>query len=105
DMFGDFNKIGFDCSGLMVYAFAGAGVFLPHFSGYQYQSGEHVPLSRIRPGDMLFYSSNGRASGIHHVTLYIGHGQMVEAFESGRPVRVTSVRYYGGIMPYATRVL
>jgi peptidoglycan DL-endopeptidase RipA len=105
DMFGDFNKIGFDCSGLMVYAFAGAGVPLPHFSGYQYQSGRHVPLSQIRPGDMLFYSSNGRASGIHHVTLYIGHGQMVEAYESGMPVRVTSVRYYGGIMPYATRVL
>lgn len=105
DMFGDFNKIGFDCSGLMVYAFAGAGVFLPHFSGYQYESGRHVPLSQIQPGDMLFYSSNGRASGIHHVTLYIGHGQMVEAFESGMPVRVTSVRYYGGIMPFATRVL
>jgi cell wall-associated NlpC family hydrolase len=105
DMFGDFNKIGFDCSGLMVYAFAGAGVSLPHFSGYQYESGRHVPLSQIQPGDMLFYSSNGRASGIHHVTLYIGHGQMVEAYESGMPVRVTSVRYYDGIMPFATRVL
>jgi cell wall-associated NlpC family hydrolase len=105
DEFGDFHKIGFDCSGLMVYAFAGAGVSLPHFSGYQYQSGRHVPLSQIRPGDMLFYSSNGRASGIHHVTLYIGNGQMVEAYESGMPVRVTSVRYYNGIMPYATRVL
>lgn len=105
DAFGDFDKIGFDCSGLMVYAFAGAGVSLPHFSGYQYEAGRHVPLSRIRPGDMLFYSSNGRASGIHHVTLYIGDGQMVEAYESGMPVRVTSVRYYDGIMPYATRVL
>jgi cell wall-associated NlpC family hydrolase len=105
DEFGDFDKIGFDCSGLMVYAFAGAGVSLPHFSGYQYQAGRHVPLSQIQPGDMLFYSSNGRASGIHHVTLYLGGGQMVEAYESGMPVRVTSVRYYDGIMPYATRVL
>jgi cell wall-associated NlpC family hydrolase len=105
DAFGDFEKIGFDCSGLMVYAFAGAGVSLPHISGYQYEAGRHVPLSQIRPGDMLFYSSNGRASGIHHVTLYIGGGQMVEAYESGMPVRVTSVRYYNGIMPYATRVL
>jgi cell wall-associated NlpC family hydrolase len=105
DEFGDFDKVGFDCSGLMVYAFAGAGVSLPHFSGYQYQTGTHVPLSRIQPGDMLFYSSNGRASGIHHVTLYLGHGQMVEAYESGMPVRVTSVRYYNGIMPFAARVL
>jgi cell wall-associated NlpC family hydrolase len=105
DEFGDFNKIGFDCSGLMVYAFAGAGVYLPHYSGYQYQAGRHVPLSQLRPGDMLFYSSNGSASGIHHVTLYIGNGEMVEAYESGMPVRVTSVRYYNGLMPYATRVL
>lgn len=105
DQFGDFNKVGFDCSGLMVYAFAGAGVGLPHFSGYQYQSGQHVPLSAIQPGDMLFYSSNGSASGIHHVTLYVGNGQMIEAYESGMPVRITPVRYYGGIMPYATRML
>jgi cell wall-associated NlpC family hydrolase len=105
DEFGDFNKIGFDCSGLMVYSFAGAGVSLPHFSGYQYEAGRHVPLSQIQPGDMLFYSSNGSASGIHHVTLYIGNGQMVEAYESGMPVRVTSVRYYDGIMPYAARTL
>ncbi|HEX5404880.1 MAG TPA: NlpC/P60 family protein [Pseudonocardiaceae bacterium] len=105
DEFGDFDKIGFDCSGLMVYAFAGAGVYLPHYSGYQYQAGRHVPISQIRPGDMLFYSSNGSSSGIHHVTLYIGNGEMVEAYESGMPVRVTSVRYYNGLMPYATRVL
>jgi cell wall-associated NlpC family hydrolase len=105
DSFGDFNKIGFDCSGLMVYAFAGAGVYLPHFSGYQYTAGTHVPLSAIAPGDMLFWSYDGTPEGIHHVALYIGNGQMVEAFESGTTVRVTSVRYYGGIVPYATRAL
>jgi cell wall-associated NlpC family hydrolase len=105
DEYGDYRKIGFDCSGLMVYSFAGAGVSLPHYSGYQYTSGQHVPLSEIEPGDMLFYSSNGSSSGIHHVTMYIGGGQMVEAYESGRPVRVTSVRYYNGLMPYATRML
>lgn len=105
DAFGDFNKIGFDCSGLMVYAFAGAGVYLPHFSGYQYDAGRHVPISGIQPGDMLFYSFDGTQGGIHHVTLYIGNGMMVEAYESGMPVRVTPVRYYDGLMPYATRVL
>ena len=105
DSFGDFNKVGFDCSGLMVYSFAGAGIGLPHYSGYQYTSGQHVPLSAIQPGDMLFYSSNGAPSGIHHVTLYVGNGQMIEAYESGTTVRVTPVRYYGGIMPYATRML
>lgn len=105
DSFGDYNKIGFDCSGLMVYAFAAAGVSLPHFSGYQYSAGAHVPLSAIQPGDMLFWSFGGGEGGIHHVALYLGNGEMIEAFESGTTVRVTPVRFYGGIVPYATRLL
>jgi cell wall-associated NlpC family hydrolase len=101
DYYGDYNKIGFDCSGLMVYAFAGVGVYLPHYSGYQYYAGQHVPLSQMAPGDMLFY---GNPSNIHHVTMYIGGGRMIEAPYSGAYVRVVPVRW-GEIMPYATRVL
>ena len=96
------TETGFDCSGLMVYAFAGVGISLPHFSGYQYTAGQHVPLSAIQAGDMLFYGGGG---GIHHVTLYIGNGMMIEAPESGQVVHVTPVRYYDGIMPYAVRLL
>ena len=92
---------GFDCSGLMIYAFAGVGIYLPHFSGYQANAGRRVPLSRIRPGDMLFWQSNGV---IHHVALYIGNGQMIEAPHTGSWVRIAPVRY-GGIVPYAARVL
>ncbi|MFC0541146.1 NlpC/P60 family protein [Kutzneria chonburiensis] len=101
DYYGDYNKIGFDCSGLMVYAFAGVGIYLPHYSGYQYYAGQHVPLSQMAPGDMLFY---GNPSNIHHVTMYIGGGRMIEAPYSGSYVRVVPVRW-GEIMPYATRVL
>jgi cell wall-associated NlpC family hydrolase len=101
DYYGDYNKIGFDCSGLMVYAFAGVGIYLPHYSGYQYYAGTHVPLSEMAPGDMLFY---GNPSNIHHVTMYIGGGRMIEAPYSGAYVRVVPVRW-GEIMPYATRVL
>ncbi|HET6703813.1 NlpC/P60 family protein [Amycolatopsis sp.] len=100
DRYGDYNKIGFDCSGLMIYAFAGVRS-LPHYSGYQYSSGRRVPLSQMRRGDMLFW---GGPRGIHHVALYLGGGQMVEAPQSGLRVRITSVRY-GGIMPYATRLI
>ncbi|WP_040586422.1 NlpC/P60 family protein [Sciscionella marina] len=100
DSYGDYMHSGFDCSGLMTYAFAAAGVSLSSYSGYQYTAGTHVPLSQKQPGDMLFW---GR-SGIHHVALYIGNGQMIEAPQSGMRVRITSVRY-GDIMPYATRVL
>lgn len=96
------TQTGFDCSGLMVYAFAAVGISLPHYSGYQYTAGQHVPLSAIQAGDMLFY---GGAGGIHHVTLYIGNGMMIEAPESGQVVHITPVRYYDGIMPYATRLL
>lgn len=95
------SGIGFDCSGLMIYAFAAAGVRLPHYSGYQATAGRRVPLSQMAPGDMLFWATAGR---IHHVALYIGNGQMVEAPHTGARVRIVSVRY-GGIVPYATRLL
>jgi len=101
DLYGDYNKIGFDCSGLMIYAFAAAGHRLPHYSGYQAYAGRRVPLSQKAPGDMLFWATGGR---IHHVALYIGNEQMVEAPYSGSHVRIASVRY-GGIVPYSTRLL
>jgi cell wall-associated NlpC family hydrolase len=101
DLFGDYGKVGFDCSGLMIYAFAGVGIRLPHYSGYQYTAGRHVPLAQRRPGDMLFWATGGV---IHHVALYIGDDMMVEAPYSGARVRVVPVRY-GGIMPFATRML
>ncbi|MFD6163395.1 NlpC/P60 family protein [Nocardia sp. NPDC060256] len=100
DSYGDFNKIGFDCSGLMIYAFAGIGVSLPHYSGYQYNAGTRVPVDQRARGDMLFWGSNAS----EHVALYLGNGQMIEAPESGEVVRVTSVRE-GGIMPYAVRIV
>ncbi|QQQ73778.1 C40 family peptidase [Saccharothrix sp. 6-C] len=100
DAHGDYYSVGFDCSGLMMYAFAGVGVYLSHYSGYQYNAGRKVPLSQARRGDMLFWGPGGGT----HVALYLGDGMMVEAPYSGSHVRVAPVRY-GGIMPYATRLL
>ena len=100
DSYGDYRKIGFDCSGLMMYAFAGVGVYIPHYSGYQYNSGRKVPLSQMAPGDMIFWGPGGGT----HVALYLGGGMMVEAPHSGAVVRISPVRY-GGIMPYVTRLL
>ncbi len=101
DSFGDYRRVGFDCSGLMIYAFAAAGVPLPHYSGYQYTSGRQVPVSQRRAGDMLFYSDGDR---IVHVAMYLGGGRMIEAPYSGSEVRIAAVRS-GGLMPYATRML
>ncbi|RJO68259.1 NlpC/P60 family protein [Nocardia panacis] len=100
DSYGDYNKVGFDCSGLMIYAFAGIGVSLPHYSGYQYNAGTRVPVAERVRGDMLFWGPNGS----EHVALYLGNGQMVEAPQSGEVVKVSAVRN-GGIMPYAVRII
>lgn len=101
DDFRDYTKTGFDCSGLMIYAFKAAGIGLPHYSGYQYNKGRKVPIAQMQPGDMLFWADGGT---IHHVALYIGDGKMVEAPYSGAKVKISPVRYQG-LMPYATRVL
>lgn len=100
DSHGDYAKVGFDCSGLMVYAFAGIGISLPHYSGYQYQLGTRVPVAQRERGDMLFWGRGGS----EHVALYLGDDQMVEAPESGEVVQVSAVRD-AGMMPYAVRLI
>ena len=77
---------GFDCSGLMLYAWRSAGRSLPHSSRAQYASTTRVSVSQIRVGDLVFYGSP-----IHHVGMYIGNGQMVEASRRGTPVRTRSI--------------
>ena len=75
----------YDCSGLTLWAWARAGVSLPHNSGMQYNATTRVPRSDWEPGDLLFFGSP-----IHHVAMYIGNGQMVEAPYTGKNVRVVS---------------
>ena len=96
DSYGDFNKVGFDCSGLMIYAFAGVGKSLAHYTGYQYEAGTQVPVSQRKRGDMLFWDG--------HVALYIGDGKMIEAPESGEVVKISPVRT-AGLWPNAVRMI
>nr|WP_296206545.1 NlpC/P60 family protein [uncultured Corynebacterium sp.] len=100
DSFGDYNKVGFDCSGLVIYAFAGVGISLPHFTGYQYNHGEKIPTSEMERGDLIFYGPNAS----HHVAIYLGDGMMLEAPQSGHNVQKSPVRY-GGMAPYAVRLI
>jgi cell wall-associated NlpC family hydrolase len=78
----------FDCSGLMQYAYAAAGISLPHSSRMQSQMGAPVSPSALQPGDMLFFYSP-----VSHVGMYIGNGQMVHASTSGSPVKVVEIQY------------
>jgi cell wall-associated NlpC family hydrolase len=93
---------GFDCSGLMLYAYSGAGVNLPRVSRNQFNAGRKVPISDVRPGDLVFYKRGG--APIHHVAMYVGSGNMVEAPYTGASVRVVPMRR-GGLLPQATRLL
>lgn len=100
DSYGDYNKVGFDCSGLVLYAFAGVGISLPHYTGYQYQRGTKVDISNIQRGDLLFWGPNAE----YHVAIYLGNGQMLEAPQSGSTVKISPVRY-SGMSPYAVRLI
>ena len=83
---------GFDCSGLTVYAYAGEGISLPHQTQAIWAMfASHITdRAALLPGDLLLISSNGALSGIHHVAIWLGDDQVVEAPESGSPVRVKS---------------
>ncbi len=94
------GTVGFDCSGLILYGFAGVGIKLPHYSGAQYDLGRKIPSSQMRRGDVIFYGPGGS----QHVTLYLGNGQMLEAPFTGSQVKVSPVRT-SGMTPYVVRYI
>jgi cell wall-associated NlpC family hydrolase len=75
-------------------AWASAGTYLPHYSVAQYDAGVPVSVTDVRPGDLVFWSSNGQPSGIHHVAMYIGNGQIIHAPRTGRPVEIDDMYYW-----------
>ena len=94
------GQLGYDCSGLVLYAFAGVGISLPHYTGYQYQRGEKIPVAQAERGDLLFWGEGGS----RHVAIYLGNGQMLEAPQTGMNVQKTAVRQ-SGMAPYAVRLI
>jgi peptidoglycan DL-endopeptidase CwlO len=86
----------YDCSGLTAAAWQAAGVSLPHYSGAQYDSLPHVPLSALQPGDLVFRG----AGGSQHVAMYIGNGMVVTAPQTGDFVKVAGM---GSVLPMGAR--
>ncbi|HEV2451996.1 MAG TPA: NlpC/P60 family protein [Streptosporangiaceae bacterium] len=76
----------FDCSGLVMWAYAQVGIHLDHFTGDQWNEGEHISRSQLEPGDLVFFFAD-----ISHVGLYIGNGLMVDAPSWGQPVQVQAI--------------
>ncbi|OBH09834.1 inv protein [Mycobacterium sp. E3247] len=91
------NTVGFDASGLMQYAYAGAGIKLPRSSGAMYKVGQKVLPQQAHKGDLIFYGPEGTQS----VAMYLGNNQMLEV---GDVVQVSPVRA-NGMAPYLVRVL
>lgn len=79
----------FDCSGLVMWCWAAAGVKLPHYSGSQYDVTEHIDMNSIQPGDLIFYESPAK-----HVTIYAGNNEVINAPHTGGFVRVDSIDYW-----------
>jgi cell wall-associated NlpC family hydrolase len=100
----DCRYIGFDCSGLALYSWA-PYLSMPHFAASQYNDGSYHPSpDKLLPGDLAFWSSDGTAAGIHHVAIYVGDGNVIQAPQSGDIVRVTplgevSSDYFGATRP------
>ena len=83
---------GFDCSGLVAYAFAQVGVSLPHNAAAQYGYGTPVGYNDLQPGDLVFFS------GLGHVGIYIGGGQFIHAPHTGDVVKISYLSDHGGFV-------
>lgn len=79
----------FDCSGLVYYVYGSLGVSLPRVSGQQAGAGKHVDQKELKPGDLVFFTLNGR--GIDHVGIYLGKSKFVHAPRRYMPVRTDSL--------------
>ncbi len=101
----DCHVLGFDCSGLTLYAWA-PYLSLPHFSVTQYYAAGsyHPDVGSLMPGDLVFWSSDGSLGAVHHVAMYVGGGNVIQAPQSGDVIQITplgsvSYGYYGATRP------
>ena len=97
------HTIGFDCSGLTLFAWAHAGFSLDHYTGYQWVEGHHVDVGQMRPGDLVFFATDtSDPLTIHHVGIYVGGDQMIDAPHTGANVRYDKVfipGFIGAVRP------
>jgi cell wall-associated NlpC family hydrolase len=95
-----------DCSGILVKAFATAGITIPRVANDQYHSGgAHLPVRDAQPGDLIFWATDPNDwVTIHHVALYLGNDQYVHAPQDGDVVKISKINWnYEELMPEAVR--
>lgn len=94
------RTIGFDCSGLTLYAYAQVGISLDHYTGLQWLQGRHVDIDELQPGDLVFFHSD-----LGHVGMYVGEGKFIQAPRTGDVVKISTLSSYahsyaGAVRPY-----
>jgi cell wall-associated NlpC family hydrolase len=88
-------SVGFDCSGLALWAYKKVGIYLPHSAHLQYAEGRPISRSQLRPGDLVFWSYGSSWTSIHHVAIWAGNGKIIEAADFGIPVHKRSMYWSG----------
>jgi peptidoglycan DL-endopeptidase CwlO len=94
----------YDCSGLVMEAYASAGVTIPRTSEAQWAALPHIPAADLEPGDLIFYAgSDGTVSSPGHVVMYVGGGEAIQAYATGYPVMTSALASMdaGGLTGYA----
>ncbi|MGD0067075.1 MAG: C40 family peptidase [Streptosporangiaceae bacterium] len=90
-LFGGTGPDAFDCSGLVMMAYRAAGIDIARTSEEQWATEVRVPASQVEPGDLVFFAgSDGTTTAPGHVGLVIGNGEMIEAYATGFPIRVST---------------
>jgi len=97
------RTVGFDCSGLMLYAYAQVGITLDHYAAFQWLEGRRIAATDLMPGDLVFF--HPKRDGPGHVGMYVGTGRFVHAPRTGDVVKVSALAdyaasYMGAVRPY-----
>ncbi|MFG3718208.1 C40 family peptidase [Streptomyces massasporeus] len=88
---GGTSMSGFDCSGLVYWAFRQHGIELPRVTYNQINVGASVPPNKLRPGDLVFFDTDRKRTGPDHVGVYVGGGKFIHAARTGQPVKISSL--------------
>jgi cell wall-associated NlpC family hydrolase len=97
-VYGGASPGGFDCSGLVRWVYGRVGISLPHNAASLYSIGRPVSLAHIKPGDLVFFH------GLGHVGIYIGHGRMIHAPQTGEQVEIEALGERSGAVEGARRI-
>ena len=97
-VYGGASPGGFDCSGLVMWVYGQLGIALPHNAAALYSTGRPVSTAEMKPGDLVFFH------GLGHVGIYIGHGRMIHAPQTGERVEIEALDERSGELEGARRI-